>query len=90
MFSINLKAVIRDVITWHSTYLNTGKEADYTMHKYVVYIKSTFHLHFLMIVESGGLSSKFHSSTDLVQSHCQMFCKKEADSMKSSSVSHIF
>jgi len=38
VFSINLKAVIGGVITLHSTYLNNGKEADYKMHKYVVYI----------------------------------------------------
>lgn len=65
MFSINLKAVIRDLITQHRTYLNSGKEADYKIHKYVVYIyKCTFHLHFLVIVKSKGMSSKFHSSTD--------------------------
>ena len=39
VFSINLKAVIRDVITLHSTYLNSGKVADYKMHRYVVNIK---------------------------------------------------
>jgi hypothetical protein len=38
-FSIKLQAVIRDVITWHSTYLNIGKEAVYKIHKYVVYTK---------------------------------------------------